>query len=131
MNPLNPEKYTKIRNYLRAAGIVTTMMGLGLLIIGIVSFFYAFGGGGPPKYFWCSMLGLPVLFAGGVMLQFGYLGAVARFASSQALPVAKEATDYMAEETKGAVRTMAKAVGEGLVEGMEQARRASKHTDKD
>ena len=122
MNPLKSERYSKIRDVLRVAGILATLAGLVLLAIGLISFFSAFGGGGPPRYFWCAMVALPVLFAGGVMLQFGFMGALARFTASQAAPVASDLTNYMADETKGAVKTVAKAVGEGLVEGMEAAK---------
>ena len=130
MNPLKSERYTKVRNLLRIAGALTALVGLVLLAVGLISFFSAFGGGGPPKHFWCAMLALPLLFAGGVMLQFGFMGAVASFTASQTLPVATEATNYIAEETKDAVKTVAKAVGEGLVEGMAQAKCQDKPPEK-
>ena len=42
-------------------------VGLIFLIIGMASFFSAFGGGGPPRLFWCCFVGMPLLFVGGVM----------------------------------------------------------------
>ena len=122
MNPIETPRHKKITKFLRIGGISCALVGATLLAVGIVSFFSALGASHFPKLFWCAMLGMPVLFAGAVMIQFGFFGAAIRYMASQTVPVAKDVTHYMAEETQGAVKTMAKAVGEGLVEGMEQAK---------
>ena len=124
MKTLEPEKYNRVRNFLRVMGLITALAGLILMGIGLVSFFLAFGGGGPPRYFWCAMVGLPVLAVGGMLLQLGFSGAVLRYLASQSAPVARDTANYMAEETKDAVKTAAKAAGQGLAEGIDEARRS-------
>jgi hypothetical protein len=66
------------------------------------------------------------MFAGGVMSQFGYIGSVARFMASQGAPVAADTFNYMADETRDGVKTMAGAVGEGLREGMREGKACPK-----
>ncbi len=62
------------------------------------------------------------MFVGGVLSMYGFMGAVFRFAAGEVAPVAADATNYMAEETKGAVETVAKAAAKGVVEGIEAGR---------
>ena len=78
-----------------------------------------------PHYFWLGFVGLPLMFVGGVMCQFAFLGAVARFMAGETAPVAADTVNYMAEETKGAVETVAKAAAKGVVEGIEAGRAKS------
>jgi hypothetical protein len=87
----------------------------------MISFFSAFGGSGPPRLFWCCFVGMPILFVGIVMCKFGYLGAVARYVAAESAPVAKDTINYVAQETQGAVKTIARSVAEGV----QQARRES------
>lgn len=88
--------------------------GLVLLIIGLVSFFTAFGGGEPPRLFWCCFVGMPLLFVGGVMCLFGFMGAVARYTAAEQVPAATDAICDLAQGTQGAVRTVSRAVAEGI-----------------
>ena len=57
------------------------------------------------------------------MCQFGYLGAVARYVASESAPVAKDTVNYMAEETKGAVKTVAKSIAEGVEEAQQEKKK--------
>jgi hypothetical protein len=86
-------------------------------IIGIGSFFSAFGTFGPPRYFWCAFVGFPLVGLGAAICRFAFMGAVSRYMADEVAPVGKDVVNYMAEGTKGAVRDVAAAVGEGLRAG--------------
>ena len=116
MSKLQTPGHHRTRSFLRIAGPIIALAGLIFLIIGVVSFFAAFGGGGPPRLFWCCFVGLPLLFVGTVMCMFGFMGAVSRYAAAEQVPVATDAINDMADGTKGAVKTVARAVAEGVQE---------------
>ena len=65
---------------------------------------------------------MPLVFIGGVLCQFAFMGAVARFIAGETAPVAADTVNYVAEETKGAVETVAKAAAKGVVEGIQEGR---------
>jgi len=111
-----------IRKFLRIAGPVIFLIGVLCLVIGIINFFWSFGGGGMPHYFWLAFVGMPLMFVGIVLCQFGFMGAVFRFMAGESAPVAADTVNYMAEETKGAVETVARAAAKGVVEGIEEGR---------
>ena len=102
MNKLETSKHRGARNFLRAAGLLTAAVGLVFLVVGMASFFSAFGGGGSPRLFWCCFVGMPLLFAGGVMCMFGFMGAVARYTAAEQVPVATDAVNELAAGTQGA-----------------------------
>ena len=106
-----------MRSFLQIAGLLVVLLGLLFTIIGMASFFSALGGGGPPRLFWCCFIGMPLLFVGGAMCMFGFMGAVARYTAGEQVPVATDAISDMAEGTQGAVKTVARAVTEGAKEG--------------
>jgi hypothetical protein len=127
--PVSPElkrlqqpTQNSIRKGLRIAGPVIFFIGLLCVIIGVGNFFLSFGGGGMPHYFWLAFIGMPLMFVGIVLCQFGFMGAVARFIAGESAPVAADTVNYLAEETKGAVETVAKAAAKGVVEGIEAGR---------
>lgn len=117
MSNLIDPRHEKIRSVLRVVGPAIAAVGLLLMVIGIGSFFSSFGSFGPPRYFWCVFVGMPLLFVGGVISQFAFLGAVTRFTASEVAPVGKDATNYMVDGTKDAIRDMAAAIGEGITSG--------------
>ena len=132
-NPVSPELnklqqpgQDSIRRALRIAGPVIFLAGLLCAIIATTSLFASAGSFAPPHYFWLGFVGLPLMFVGGVLCQFGFMGAVARFIAGESAPVAADTVNYMAEETKGAVETVAKAAAKGVVEGMEAGRAESR-----
>ncbi|MCU0864931.1 MAG: zinc ribbon domain-containing protein [Planctomycetes bacterium] len=110
------------RRGLRALGVVLTGLGGCLTVIGMVSFFSAFGGGGfsasggssGPQLFWCAFLGLPLMGVGTVLLKLGYLGSVARYVASETAPVAADTLDYVARASTVGLREVAGAIGAGL-----------------
>ncbi len=124
--PVSPElkrlqtpAQNSIRTVLRIAGPIVFFIGLLCVILGGISFFASFGSFGMPHYFWLAFVGMPLMFLGGVLCQFGFIGAVARFIAGESALVAADTVNYMAEETKGAVETVAKAAAKGVMEGVE------------
>lgn len=111
-----------VRNTLRILGPITALIGLVFVIVGMASFFSSMGGPSMPRYFWCCFVGMPLLFAGTVMCQFGFLGAVHRYVAGESVPVVKDATNYIAEGVSPGLKAAAKAVAEGVVEGLDKSR---------
>jgi hypothetical protein len=116
MSKLQTPKHKETRSFLRVAGLVVASVGVIFLIVGMASFFSAFGGGDSPRLFWCCFVGVPLLFVGGVMCMFGFMGSVARYTAAEHVPVATDAINDLAEGTQGAVKTVARAVAEGVKE---------------
>ena len=114
---INPG-HTQVRKVLRLVGPVTLGVGVLFMIVGIGSFFSSFGSFGPPRYFWCCFVGMPLIMAGVVMCQFGFMGAITRYQAGEVAPVGKDTFNYLADGTKGGVKTVASAIGAGLSEGM-------------
>ena len=114
---INPN-HRQTRSTLRMMGPVICGIGLILTIIGIGNFFASFGSFEPPRYFWCAFIGLPLMAVGGKLSLFGYMGAITRYQAGEMAPVGKDTFNYLADGTKGGVKTMASAVGAGLSEGM-------------
>lgn len=102
---------------LRILGPVILGIGILLIVISMVEFFSLFGSMREPRFIWMPFLGIPLLFVGGVMTQFGYMGKVARFMAQEMAPVGKDTFNYMADGTKEGVKTVAAAVGQGLAAG--------------
>ncbi len=109
--------HKNLRDILRIIGPIVLGLGVLGIVIGIVSFFAAFGGSGPPKYFWCAFVGMPLLFVGGIMTSAGYMGKVARYQAQEMAPVMKDTFNYMADGTQDGIKTVASAIGQGLSEG--------------
>ncbi len=114
---LQSGSHVAIRTMLRVLGPLTAMAGLVFLGVGLASFFAAFGSFQTPRLFWCAFVGIPLLFAGMVMCNFGYLGAIQRYMAAESAPVAKDVANYVAEGVEPGVKAVAKAVAEGIVEG--------------
>jgi hypothetical protein len=115
-NKIAAPKHDGVRLFLRVFGPLLTLAGLIFIAVGMISFFSAFGSFGPPRYFWCCFVGTPILFIGFVMCKFGYFGSIVRYIAAESAPVAKDTVNYMAEGTAGAVKTVARAVAEGVQE---------------
>jgi len=117
MQNIESSKHRPVRSFLRVAGPVIALVGIVLIVVAFISFFRAMGSYESPKYFWCGFVGMPLLFVGIVMSKFGYFGAVVRYMAAEAAPVAKDTVNYMAEGTQDAVKTVARAITEGVQEG--------------
>jgi len=118
-NQLKSPQHDSIRILLRVGGPIVASLGLVLIAIGIGSFFSSFGSFGPPRFIWCAFLGMPLFFVGAVMTKFGYMGAVYRYMASETAPVAKDAVNYMGEGVQPGVKSVAKAVTEGIIEAQQ------------
>jgi len=103
-----------IRDVLRIVGPIVLITGILLFVVAIVNFFMAFGGSEPPKYFWCGFLAIPLMFAGGVMTSYGFIGKLARYQAGEMGPVVKDTFNYVARESQDGIRSVASAIGEGL-----------------
>jgi hypothetical protein len=125
MNRLDPNDpgHVRLRTALRTAGAIVFCVGLLLAIISAASLMTS---DGEPRWFWLGFVGLPLMFAGGVMGMFGWMGAMARFQAREGAPVATDTFNYMADETKGSVKTLAGAAGEGFREGSRGTRSCPK-----
>jgi hypothetical protein len=116
MQNLDSPRHRQVRSILRVAGPALAVVGVIFIAVGMISFFAAFGSFEPPRLFWCCFVGMPILFVGLVMCKFGYLGAVVRYVATESAPVAKDVVNYMAEGTKDSVKTVARAIAEGVQE---------------
>ena len=116
-NKLLSPHHTTARTVLRVGGPVIALGGLGLIIVGVGSFFASFGSFEPPRYFWCAFAGMPLLMVGLVMCKFGYLGTIARYWAGETAPVAKDTFNYVAEGAQPGLRAVGKSITEGIVEG--------------
>lgn len=114
MSGLIDPRHDDTRTFLRLLGPAVAGVGLVFMVVGMVSFFSAFGGMGPPRFFWCAFVGMPLLAVGIGIMKFAYFGAVVRYIASETAPVGKDLTNYMADGTKGSIRDVATAVGEGF-----------------
>ena len=102
-----------VRNVFRIVGPIIALAGLIFIIVGIVGFFSGFGLGSP-KYVWCPFVGMPLLFVGTVLSVLGYMGRLARYQAGEIAPIGKDTFNYMADGTKEGIKTVARAIGEGL-----------------
>ena len=96
---INP-RASEQRSGLRTLGVLLVAAGGILTAIGLVSLFSAFGqgpGGGGPRYFWCAILGLPLLGVGFRLLKWGYLRPIGRYVAGEMAPVARDTIDYVAD----------------------------------
>jgi len=101
---------------MQVGGPVVLLTGILFTGIALGSFVFALGGSGPPRFFWCAFLGMPMLFVGSVMCMLGYIGTVQRYLAGETAPVAKDMVNYMGENTQPGLKAMAKAVAEGVKE---------------
>lgn len=115
MNNINPN-HQKEKSFLKTLGPLILFVGICFIAVGMISFFSSFGSFSPPKYFWCSFVGMPVMFVGIVMTKFGYMGKVARYTAAEVAPVGKDTFNYMAKETQEGVSHITQAIREGSTE---------------
>jgi len=116
-----PKRVKSIRNTGKCGRFCASLgqhwQGLGAIFmaIGLISFLSAFGSFGPPRYFWCAFVGMPMLGGGIAITKFAYAGAVARYIAAETAPVGKDTFNYIAEGTQDGVRNISSAIQEGLI----------------
>ena len=116
VNKLDPG-HNAVRDALRVVGPILVLTGLGFMIVGFVDFVRAFNGFGHARLFWCFFVGMPLLFAGGILSSYGYMERVLRYTAEETAPPVKDTLNYLAEGTRESIKTVAGAIGEGLREG--------------
>lgn len=85
--------------------------GLIFTAICLINFFTTF----PPQLFWCGFVGLPLLFVGGVLLQFGFMGAVSRYSANEVVPVASDSIKQVLGDSKELLQDIAHPAGDTQV----------------
>ncbi len=106
------EKHERIKRTLKIVGPILAAAGLILTVIGLVSFFSAFGGDGMPSLFWCAFVGLPLFGIGLMITLTAFRREIATYHKNESAPVVNE----FAEDIKPAVQSVASAVREGAQE---------------
>lgn len=110
-----------IRDVARILGPLLILAGGIFMAVGMISFFSAFGAPlgsmGPPQYFWCCFVGMPLLALGVAVTKVAYLGAIFRYVAGETAPVQKDTFNYLAEGIRPGVRDLAQAVSQGLAAG--------------
>jgi len=119
-------QHSDIRGLLRVIGPLVVGVGLIFTIIGISSFFSAFGGFEPPRNFWCAFVGLPLMAIGSGICKFAFMGAVTRYIADEVAPVGKDVVNYMVDGTKDSVRDLTASMSEGISEGVQKHVHAGK-----
>ena len=56
---------------------------------------------------------------GGIMLKFGYMGRVARYAAEEVAPVAADTINYMGASSRQGVHDLTEAVASGIRDGLD------------
>ena len=113
-------QHSSIRPILRVGGPVVAGLGLVFTVVGFGSLFAAIGSFQPPRYFWCAFIGMPLMFVGGSMSMFGFLGDFQRFVAGGSSPVAKDVFEYMGEHVQPGIKAVAKAMAEGVIEAQNE-----------
>lgn len=121
MNEIKSPRHNSAKRFLRIGGPVILAVGGLFTLVGMGSFFVSiFTHSGPPVLFVCCFIGFPLMFLGGAMCLFGFVGAFSRYIAAEQAPVAKDTINYMADGTQDAVRTVARAAAQGVTEGIQR-----------
>ncbi len=115
MGDNNLKNNTTFRNILRLLGPIVLILGIVFLGVAIRDFFVGFNNSttfGEPQNerFHYAFIGMPLIFVGGAMTSFGYMGSVLRYQASQVAPVGKDVVNYMLDNTKDSASGFAKAI---------------------
>jgi hypothetical protein len=84
------------RTVFRVLGVLAVLAGLTLMVVAGMEFF-TLEGFEEPTRFWMFFVGMPLLAVGGWLLQAGFMGAGARYASGELAPVAKDTAHYLTD----------------------------------
>lgn len=106
------------RTVFRVLGVVVVLVALGLMVTAGVELF-TLQGFEEPTRFWMFFVGIPLLAVGGWLLQAGFMGAGARYASGELAPVAKDTAHYLTDGKGllGVGATTSGATSEGSATG--------------
>lgn len=120
------KKYDGFAKKLKIIGWILAPIGLICTIIAMVDFFMSTESWDSPRLFFLSFIGLPLFGVGLMCLLFGYRRKITDFVVTQGAPVAKDFTNYMANETGDSIAKVAGKVAaevnrsaKGGVEGVD------------
>jgi ribosomal protein L40E len=116
MSMQNDPQHKQVRDILRIVGPALVILGVLCLVSGLNGFFSPYPG--PFSSFRYFFFGLPLIGVGSAICRFAFMGAVSRYMANEVVPVGKDVVNYIADETKGAVRDLSAAFGDGLRSGM-------------
>jgi RNA polymerase subunit RPABC4/transcription elongation factor Spt4 len=108
---MDTSKYQKQRKLFRTIGPILLIAGVSCIGVALFDFFSVFGdfNAGPPKLFGLMFLGMPLVFLGVLFTYIGYMRAVADYGVREMAPVASNAFNYIAKETKPGFQSVASA----------------------
>ena len=109
-NENNLEKHKKTKKTLKIVGIIMLVVGAGLTITGLVSFFSAMGTSNPPKLFWCAFVGFILLGIGGSITALGFQKEMKRYIKNESVPIFNE----MGQEIKTGVTAMTQTINDTI-----------------
>ena len=89
-------RQSSLRLVLRVAGVVALLAALVLGALGVQDLVATANSGGPTR-FWMFFVAIPLLAASGWCLQAGFVGAAARYAAGETLPVLKGGVAYLTD----------------------------------
>jgi membrane protease subunit (stomatin/prohibitin family) len=73
-----------------------------------------------PIVFLVGFVGMPLMFVGGVCSGYGFMGAMARYAAREGVPVGVDAINYAAEGAQPGITTAARAIATGIRQGLSE-----------
>jgi hypothetical protein len=85
------------RSAFRVLGAVVVLVALVMVVVAGIDFFGSLDSFEGPTKFWMFFVALPLLAVGGWLLQAGFLGMGARYASGELSPVAKDTAHYLSD----------------------------------
>ena len=91
------------KKLLRKIGLILIIIGGLLTIIGLISFFSSFNGGGFPTLFPLAMGGIPCLGIGLMLLLIGYNREISTYFKDEGIPVIKEGYQDLRPEVEDVV----------------------------
>lgn len=97
----------KTKKIVKIIGIVLLIIGIGLFITGIISLTnFDINNDKQPNLFFLSFIGLPLIFAGLVLILFTSIGQMNRYVMGEVTPVMKETYRTMNPEFRDAVNIL-------------------------
>lgn len=106
------EKHLKQRTMFRTVGPI--ILGIGFLcsLIAAIDLF-TLSPFEEPEYFWLFFIGFPLLAIGFFICSLGFGSTIVKYQSREIAPIAKDTINYLANETKDGIETIAQAVQKG------------------